>query len=87
MLPDLWKGPGGADLPYPLQTAQNQCKPIFSSLHFWNFEAKGPHTPLGFAPTHFVSKLCFYRQKLLSPILIGQSKSPGSFGLAQQVFI
>ena len=25
-LPELRQGPGGADLPYPLQTAQNQCE-------------------------------------------------------------
>ena len=32
-------------------------------------------------------ELCFQRQKLLSPIVIGSLKIPGSFGLAQQVFI
>ena len=32
-------------------------------------------------------ELCFLRQKQLSPFVIGYSTSPGSFGLAQQVFI
>ena len=31
------------------------------------------------------NELCFYRQKLPSPIAIGQSKWLGSLGLAQQL--